>query len=446
MSAVYKRRLRQVKLVILYLTCRLKKVSMSTKEINEVKKKITLLYVIYKRLKNKISVSKVWVRPAYTVEQRLLQGDSDNLLVLLKTDRSMYFNYLRMNVETFEALHTLVRPVIEKKKTVVREPISSITRLQITLRYLASGDCMRSIAYAFRCAPNTVSEIVHETCQSIWLQLKELVLKKPSSKEWLEIAEDYESIWHFPHCIGAIDGKHIVMQAPANSGSIYYNYKRTHSFNLTGVADSHYRFILVDVGAAGRRSDAGVFANSLIKNGLDTNSFNVPAPSAVGNNSNNLLPFALVGDEAYPLATYLMKPYPRSSNLDIRKKIFNYRLSRARRVIENAFGILAARWRIFRRPINISVSRAKKIVLGTVCLHNFIITKELEKDQQHRQYTKLSTISTITNVSSGMKDIPQWKDRTRKQSAHRYRENFADYFMNDGAVEWRWEKAENNDF
>ncbi|XP_036144969.1 uncharacterized protein LOC118646377 [Monomorium pharaonis] len=240
---------------------------------------------------------------------------------------------------------------------------------------------MRSIGYAFRVSANTVSQIIHETCNEIWLKLKDLVMPIPNKDAWTKIAKDFEAMWNFPYCIGAIDGKHILIEAPHYSGLFYYNYKKAHSFNLTGISDAHYRFILVDVGAEGCRSDAGVFANSKIKSRLDANSLNVPSPSVIDQYE---LPFVLVADEAYLLSSYLMRPYPKSSQLDLKKKIFNYRLSRPRRVIKSAFGILVSRWRIFRRLINTYVSKAEKMVLATVCLHNFIITKELKKRPQER--------------------------------------------------------------
>lgn len=172
-------------------------------------KLLTMYVILSKKEKKKRSM---WVRPIYTVEQRSLQGDSDNLVVMLRTnDHSLYFNYFRMDVDTFDELLTIVGPVIEKQ-FVIREPIPTNTRLQICFRYLASGDSIKSVGYAFRVAPNTVAQIIHETCHEIWHQLKDIVLHVPDKKGWIEIAKDFEKMWHFVHCIGAIDGKHIVLQ------------------------------------------------------------------------------------------------------------------------------------------------------------------------------------------------------------------------------------------
>ncbi|XP_018406611.1 PREDICTED: uncharacterized protein LOC108782753 [Cyphomyrmex costatus] len=332
-----------------------------------------------------------------------------------------------MDVGTFEYLISIIGPGIEKQ-TNIREPIASHTRLQICLRYLASGDSMRSIGYAFRVSPNTVSQIIHETCDEIWLKLKDLVMPIPNKDAWTKIAKDFIQ----------------TSFAPPDSGSVYYNYKRTHSFNLTGISDAHYRFILVDVGAEGCCSDTGVFANSKIKSRLDANTLNVPPPSVVNQYE---LPFVLVADEVYPLSSYLMRPYPKSSQLNLKKKIFNYRLSRARRVIESAFGILAARWRIFRRPINTYVLKAKKIVLVTVCLHNFIITKELEKRPQERQYLQYNGHDR-QQTSLGIRNIQNQinQDVISHNLSSIYRDRFTNYFINEGAVQWQWEKAENNEF
>ncbi|CAB4014818.1 Hypothetical predicted protein [Paramuricea clavata] len=98
----------------------------------------------------------------------------------------------------------------------------------------------------------------------------------------------------------------------------------------------------------------------------------IPQPSLV---NNKVLPYTLVGDEIFPFKTRLMKPYP-GKGLSESQNVFNYRLSRCRRTIENAFGIYAARWRIFRHPIRASISTVDAIVKATLCLHNYLCMTE----------------------------------------------------------------------
>jgi hypothetical protein len=78
-----------------------------------------------------------------------------------------------------------------------------------------------------------------------------------------------------------------------------------------------------------------------------------------------------VGDDAYPLRLDLMKPYP-FRNMEHQQRVFNYRLSRARRVVENGFGIWANRWRVFLTNIMLNPDKVQKMVFATVCLHNYL--------------------------------------------------------------------------
>ena len=95
-------------------------------------------------------------------------------------------------------------------------------------------------------------------------------LKAPATaEEWQEVARQFEDKWQYPNCIGAIGGKHIAIRTPANSGSMFHNYKMFYSIVLMAVVDAAYRFIIVDVGANGRSCDAGVLGNSAMATALE---------------------------------------------------------------------------------------------------------------------------------------------------------------------------------
>ena len=98
----------------------------------------------------------------------------------------------------------------------------------------------------------------------------------PSAADFRRIAEQYMTIWNFPNCIGAIDGKHVRIKCPPHSGSMYFNYKHFFSIVLQGVADDHYRFTCIDVGGYGKHSDSGTFKASSLGVLLDANKLDLP--------------------------------------------------------------------------------------------------------------------------------------------------------------------------
>ena len=175
-------------------------------------------------------------------------------------------------------------------------------------------------------------------------------------------------------CLGAIDGKHIVTQAPACSGSDYFNYKKTHSIVLLVVCNARYEFTMVDIGDAGRQSDGGVYRHSELGFAIDNNTINRPPPSQI-DSGGKLFSFVYVTDDAFQMKPFMLKPYAKI-DADISKKIFNYRLSRARRIIENCFGIAAARFRIFRKPIIAKVENVITVTKAVVSLHNYLMKRQ----------------------------------------------------------------------
>lgn len=190
------------------------------------------------------------------------------------------------------------------------------------------------------------------------------------------MSEGFKTQWNFPHCLGAIDGKHVAMKKPPGSGSFYYNYKKFFSIVLMAVVNANYEFLMVDVGVNGRVSDGGVISHTEFGKKLHDNELGIPEPDTLHENDDVPMPYVFVGDDAFAMTENLLKPFSEANGkLDEGKRTFNYRLSRARRVVENAFGILSSRFGVFQRQIPLSPDKSQIITLACCYLHNFLRRK-----------------------------------------------------------------------
>lgn len=166
--------------------------------------------------------------------------------------------------------------------------------------------------------------------------------------------------------MGAIDGKHIVMVPPAHAGSHYYNYKNSHSVVLMAVAGPDYECLYADVGTNGRISDGGVWNKcrfaQCIENGEISLSPQKCLPFGITGISVEIT-HVFVGDDAFALKRYMMKLYPQHG-LSEDKRIYNNRHSRARRDLENLFGIVANRWRVFHTVLMLPPETIEILVLA----------------------------------------------------------------------------------
>ncbi|KZS03631.1 Uncharacterized protein APZ42_033612 [Daphnia magna] len=208
-------------------------------------------------------------------------------------DRNLetFYKFTRMSPQAFFYLVRKLNSVIKKEDTRLPKSITAGKRLAITLFFL-----------------------VLETSKALYQVLAQDHLIQPDTEEWTRLSYEFTKIWNLPNCVGAIDGKHIAIQCPANSGSDYYNFKQFFSIVLMAVCDA--------------------------KRWVD-GSMGLPGPTKLPF-SNKVTPHFFVGDDAFPLKTFMMKPCPgRTTGLmNIQERVFNYRLSSLRRVVENEFGIL----------------------------------------------------------------------------------------------------------
>ncbi|XP_068670071.1 uncharacterized protein [Montipora foliosa] len=180
-----------------------------------------------------------------------------------------------------------------------------------------------------------------------------------------------EECWQFPCCWAAIDGCHIPMKCPPGGLEAckeYHNFKNFYSIVLMGMVDSHYRFVWGSCGFPGNSHDAVIFRStdlcSCIQNGF------IPSIGKTEGDIN--IPPLMVGDSAFPLRTWLMKPFTNAV-LTAQKRYFNYRLSRARMVSEGAYGQLKGRWRVLLRKSESSRDVVRMMTLACMVLHNICI-------------------------------------------------------------------------
>ncbi|KAL3191502.1 hypothetical protein MRX96_059871 [Rhipicephalus microplus] len=238
----------------------------------------------------------------------------------------------------------------------IREPLEPGERLAITLSYLASGLDICNVALAYRVGIETAQRSIHVTCRAIWARLKDHFMKVPTKADWAKIASDFTRRWH-----------------------AFFNYKGTFSIVLMAMVDSSSKFVLVDIGAEGRQSDGGVFKNTKFGKALTEGQLDIPSLGQLPGTT-KVAPYAFVRDEAFQLRRDFMRPFP-ARLLEDERRVFNYRLSRARRCAENAFGITVARWRILLRTIQLLPKNVDYVVKAACVLHNFLAVLNEESDQ-----------------------------------------------------------------
>ncbi|XP_065435901.1 uncharacterized protein LOC135979501 isoform X1 [Chrysemys picta bellii] len=252
-------------------------------------------------------------------------------IVLQIWDESQWLRNFRMRKGTFLELCELLSPALKRKDTRMRAALTVQKRVAIALWKLATPDSYPSVANHFGVGKSTVGVAVMQVANAI----VELLLSKVVTLGNVQVIIDGFAAMGFPNCGGAICGTHIPILGPAHQASQYINRKGYFSMVLQALVNHRGRFTNINVGWPGKGHDARVFRNSGLFRWLQEGIYFPDHKITVGDVE---MPVVILGDPAYPLMPWLMKPY--TGVLDREKELFNYRLSKCRMVVECAFGRL----------------------------------------------------------------------------------------------------------
>ncbi len=282
----------------------------------------------------------------------------------------------RVSKGTFKYILDTIKNDISKE-TVTEEPISPEKRLSICLLRLGRGDYNHTISELVGVGESTVCNVTEEVCKALvtnlWHQYVTQLFPNNNEK-MMEMIVEMDSEWQFPYSFCAVDGCHLPMRCPrggAEARKEHHNFKNFYSLILMALVDAKYRFIWAGSGWAGNTHDSTVFQSTKLYRKILHEKLIPDIRFSL--NDLNIGPIIL-GDGAFPLQAWLQKPYSNAT-LTKEQKYFNYRLSRARMVVESAFGMLKGRWRVLLRKCEASKDTVKLYSLACVVLHNLCLQR-----------------------------------------------------------------------
>lgn len=401
---------------------------------------LTIGLVLKKKRNARAMGRSCWVNP-YLKQRREKGRFAQDFDDMRSWSREFTQNF-HMEEEHFEELLQKVKHRLEPKRCTRPDGISPKHRLAYTLEYLAGGPFFeRYAASNYRISKASSCHIIRETCQIIYEELAKTEFMAYTKENWSTVADDFEQKWNMPNCLGSLDGKHVRIKCPANAGSLYYNYKRYHSIILMAASDANYRFTYIDVGSPGADGDVNVFSRTEFgKNILeDTPLLDLP-PNAPINGDD--MPYFFIGDDAFPLTRRIMKPYGTANTLTNDQRIFNYRLSRARRTVENAFGILTMRWGCLRSEFLCTPEKVKIIVAACCALHNFLLNRGPAYSKAADRYDEKGNLVEGEWRTYQQMDSINGQKRGRPQETGAYiRRKLTEYFKNINILPFQYERA-----
>ncbi|KAG5854939.1 hypothetical protein ANANG_G00043380 [Anguilla anguilla] len=219
---------------------------------------------------------------------------------------AQWIKNFRMSKDTFLYLCRRLQPELGRHDTNYRYCVPIQKIVAIALWKLATNSEYRSISHLFGVGIATVCHCVHNFCSSVEKVLMAEVIQCPTSEKLKEMATYFERRWGLPQCVGAIDGSHIPILGPEEYHTEYFNRKGWHSIILQAAVDGRGLFWNVFVGAAGSLHDARVLRLSGLWGLVD---LGLLLPDETKNICGHDVGYYILADAAYPLKSWLMKPF-----------------------------------------------------------------------------------------------------------------------------------------
>ncbi|XP_067615356.1 uncharacterized protein [Eurosta solidaginis] len=288
-------------------------------------------------------------------------------------DMAEFNQVASISKEAFDLLFDLVKRDLRRAS---HRAMSPKCRLFITLVYLANGGSKSTISLAFGVPPSTVNKILSETCQSLCKSLAHKYLPNKKSSDWRKISEQFESEGLLPNCVGAIDLRTIQLRCPKKDLVSFYQKKGKYIFSIFGACDAKYKFTGIDV-AVHQNKEVGEVWTTGFESKVIKGLLHLPERKFLPN-SNIRFPYYFVGDSTCALKPNIMRPFPDISSKYKRDNIetFNWHLNRTYQKIDNTFGVIAARWKIWTTPMVMAPKKMEIVVKATILLHNFALTHD----------------------------------------------------------------------
>jgi hypothetical protein len=265
------------------------------------------------RLRRELYSKRIWVMPQ-------THDWWDNIRE--RYTNAEFYNYFRMNWDSFYWIVNKVENAIQTNDTKFRPAIRVDKKVAVAIYILATNSDYKTVGSLFGLGRSTVGKCFHDFIDAALRVIVPELIKWPTSLEQLMVKEkEFDKLWGFPMTIGAIDGCHVPFHPPKRYQSDYYNFKGWYSVNMLVISDAKYQCLYAKAGIPGRCSDVGAFmSTSIYQKAMNGTLF--PSYSRYLNGVK--IPFHLLGDGAFRLEAWMMKPF-RKQSTEPEEILFNKR-------------------------------------------------------------------------------------------------------------------------